>query len=154
LQSSKAGSTTVLKVRSTHRRKWVMKRIAGVLGIGMLVLAMVATGCKTTPRTGRGKLCIDAYGKGARDTTAEVFVNGSKECDVSMAKGKGFFLFLPAGEHMVKVQAEGFATVEKKVKIRPNETTWTNIRMKPPKPAKAKPEAKGEEKAKEPPAGT
>ncbi len=113
-----------------------MKRIAGTLGIGMLLLAVVATGCRTAPPKGRGKLFIDAYGRGASNAVAEVFVNGTKECDVSMAKGKGFFLFLPAGEHMVKIEAKGFATVEKKVKIRPNATTWTTVRMKPPKPEK------------------
>jgi hypothetical protein len=117
-----------------------MKHSAKALGVGILLLAVAVTGCKTTPPTGRGKLCIDAYGKGARGAVAEVYVNDVKECDVSMAKGKGFFLFLPAGEHMVKVTCDGFEAYEKKVKIKPNVTTWTNVRMKRPKPEKKKAE--------------
>jgi len=114
-----------------------MRRTAGVLAIGIVVLAMVVAGCKTTPPKGRGKLCIDVYAKGARDALAEVFIDGNREFSVSMAKREKFFLFLPAGERIIKVEAEGFETVEKTIKIKRGETTWTDIRMKRPEPEEA-----------------
>lgn len=119
-----------------------MKHCTRILGVGILLLAVAVAGCKTTPPTGRGKLCIDVYGKGARNASAQVFINGTKECDASMARGRGFFLFCPAGKHTVKVECTGFETYEKEAKVHRNQTTWMNIRLKPPKPEKEKPAEK------------
>ena len=123
-----------------------------VLGLGLLVVAMVVSGCKTTPPTGRGKLCIDVTGRRARDSVAAVYIDGAKECDVSMIKGKGFFLFCPAGKHAIKVEAKGFEVYEKEIKVRRNQTTWLKVRLKRPDPAKAKAAATPAEKAAEKPA--
>jgi hypothetical protein len=123
-----------------------------VLGLGLLVVAMVVSGCQTTPPTGRGKLCIDVTGRRARDSVAAVYIDGAKECDVSMIKGKGYFLFCRAGKHAVKVEAKGFDPYKKSIKVRRNETTWLKIRLKRPDPAKAKPATKPAERAVEEPA--
>ncbi len=124
-----------------------MKPVASVFKTAILLLAVAVAGCRTAPLKGRGKLCIDVYGKGARDTVAEVFVNGAKESDVSMVKGKGLFLFLPAGDHTVRVEADGFLPWERTVRIKPNETTWSNARMKRGTPTEAPPENRVEEEA-------
>jgi hypothetical protein len=123
-----------------------------VLGLGLLLVAMVVSGCKTTPPKGRGKLCIDVTGRRAGDSVAAVYIDGAKECDVSMIKGKGYFLFCRAGKHAVKIEAKGFEVYEKEIKVRRNETTWLKVRLKRPDPAKAKAAATPAEKAAEKPA--
>ncbi|MBT3296950.1 MAG: PEGA domain-containing protein [Verrucomicrobia bacterium] len=115
-----------------------MTNTTRVLGLGLLLVAMGASGCKTTPPTGRGKLCIDVTGRRAGDSVAAVYIDGTKECDISMLKGKGFFLFCPAGKHVIKIEAEGFTAYEKEIKVRRNETTWMSIRLKRPDPAAVK----------------
>ncbi|MDP6629363.1 MAG: PEGA domain-containing protein [Kiritimatiellia bacterium] len=112
----------------------------------LLLLAVVAGGCKTAEPTGRGKICIDVYGRGARDSEAQVFIDGAKECDVSMEKGKGFFLFCAAGQHTVKAEAAGFELYEKKISVKRNTTKWLNVRLKRLDPEEAKPAEKVAEK--------
>ena len=115
----------------------MMRFNANILGRGLLLLALLAAGCQTTPK-GQGKLCIDVTGRHAGHALATVYIDGARECDVSMIKGKGFFLFCPAGQHTIKIEAKGFEPYEKEIKVRRNATTWLNVRLKRSDPDEAK----------------
>ena len=106
-----------------------------VLSTALCLIALLISACVATRiPEGEGSIIVDVTAKGGDqpDIKAELFVNDEFQGETAIEAGKAFCIYIDNGEHILRVEAEGFETIEESVIVRGmNPGTWFEAKMVP-----------------------